>query len=146
MKLSTTLKHLLTHATPRPQSPVLSLVAGSDLEEQFAGLWKSFGNGLRPVREYRFAKTLGRNWRFDFAWPEQMVAVELEGLTFEGAGGRHQRAAGFSGDCEKYNCGVMLGWAVLRFTAHDLKRRPLPAIDMVRTLLDAAEGEFGEDC
>jgi hypothetical protein len=30
-----------------------------------------------PIREYRFAPS--RRWRFDFAWPAAMLAVEVEG-------------------------------------------------------------------
>lgn len=73
---------------------------------------------LEGVREeYWFAKEeLGRNWRFDFAWPEHMVAVEIEGVSYRGKGTRHQRGAGFEDDCEKYNEAAVLGWYVLRFT------------------------------
>lgn len=66
-----------------------------------------------PVREYRFAP--GRRWRFDLAWPERALAVEVEGGTW--SGGRHTRPAGFRGDVEKYNSAALMGWAVLRVTA-----------------------------
>jgi hypothetical protein len=63
-----------------------------------------------PETEYRFAlehigpgkdirhrlKLAGlKDWRFDFAWPDQMFAVEVEGIT--PAGGRHQRIKGYQG-------------------------------------------------
>ena len=33
-----------------------------------------------PVeRELRFAKGIGRRWRFDFAIPARMIAVEIDG-------------------------------------------------------------------
>ena len=41
-----------------------------------------------------------------------MIAVEVEGL----GGGRHQRIAGFTGDCVKYNAAALLGWRVFRYT------------------------------
>lgn len=66
-----------------------------------------------PVREFRFHPT--RRWRFDFAWPEQKVAAEVEGGTW--TGGRHTRGSGFEKDCEKYNAATALGWRVFRFTA-----------------------------
>jgi very-short-patch-repair endonuclease len=66
----------------------------------------------RPVREYRFHPS--RKWRFDFAWPDVLLAVEVEGGGF--SRGRHHRAAGFAADCEKYNAAALLGWRVLRFT------------------------------
>ncbi len=31
----------------------------------------------KPAREYRFHRE--RRWRFDFAWPDYKVAVEVEG-------------------------------------------------------------------
>ena len=61
-------------------------------------------------REYRFDKE--RRWRFDFAWPEKLVALEVEGGAW--IGGRHNRAAGFQADVEKYNAAAAGGWRVFR--------------------------------
>ena len=69
-------------------------------------------NGLIPEREHRFAPP--RRWRFDFAWSERKVAVEVEGGVW--TNGRHTRGSGFVKDIEKYNAAAMLGWRVLRFT------------------------------
>lgn len=66
-----------------------------------------------PVREYRFHPT--RRWRFDFAWPESQVALEIDGATW--TGGRHTRGAGYQADCEKLNEAAVLGWRVFRTTA-----------------------------
>jgi very-short-patch-repair endonuclease len=66
--------------------------------------------GLEPQREYTFHPK--RKWRFDFAFPEPMIAIEIEG----GVNGRHQRIGGFVGDCHKYNSAALLGWRVLRYT------------------------------
>jgi hypothetical protein len=52
-----------------------------------------------------------RRWAFDFAWLDQKVALEVEGLN-----GRHQRIAGFLMDMQKYNTATELGWLVLRTT------------------------------
>lgn len=69
--------------------------------------------GLRePVAEYPFA--LPRRWRFDFAWPELRLAVEIEGGTW--TGGRHVRGSGYERDLEKYNAAALLGYTVLRVT------------------------------
>ena len=65
-----------------------------------------------PECEFRFHPK--RKWRFDLAWPEIMVAVEIEGGTW--TGGRHVRGKGFERDCEKYNAAAILGWTLLRFT------------------------------
>ena len=65
------------------------------------------------TREYRFNQQ--RRWRFDFAWIDHKIAIEVEGVV-GGAGGRHQRAGGFSNDCEKYNSAIIDGWRILRYT------------------------------
>lgn len=63
-------------------------------------------------REYLFAPP--RKWRFDFAWPERAIAVEIEGGTW--VQGRHNRGAEFERDAEKYAEATIAGWRVLRFT------------------------------
>jgi len=65
-----------------------------------------------PVAEHRFHPT--RLWRFDYAWPAQKIALEVEGGIW--TGGRHINAAGFIADLEKYNAAAVLGWRILRMT------------------------------
>lgn len=68
--------------------------------------------GAECVTEYRFHPV--RKWRFDYAVPSLMVALEVEGGCW--VGGRHTRGAGFKADMEKYNTAATLGWTVLRCT------------------------------
>ena len=70
-------------------------------------------------REYRFHTT--RRWRFDFAWPKDKIAVEIEGLVYTGRG-RHQMTQGYENDCEKYNTATIQGWRVFRFTYNQIKK------------------------
>ena len=80
----------------------------NDLHLQLA-----FGQLDRGMKiEHRFDDV--RKWRFDFAWPDRLIAAEVEGGTW--AGGRHSRGQGFEDDCEKYNRAAQLGWRVFRFT------------------------------
>ncbi len=65
-----------------------------------------------PVAEYRFAPP--RRWRFDWAFPEQRVALEQEGGVW--TRGRHTRGAGAIKDMAKYNEAACLGWIVIRAT------------------------------
>jgi very-short-patch-repair endonuclease len=86
--------------------------AKSEPEERFMITWKSLG-GPTPEREFAFHPS--RKWRFDFAWPRVMIAVEIEGGVREGASrGRHMRQAGFIADAEKYNFAALMGWRVVR--------------------------------
>jgi very-short-patch-repair endonuclease len=69
-----------------------------------------------PVPEFKFHPT--RDWRFDFAWPDKKVAIEVEGGIH--TGGRHTQPAGFYKDMEKYNQAAVRGWRILRFTPKGL--------------------------
>ena len=91
--------------TARPDAAPKALSKG---EEAFALHCRV--EGLKPIREHVFHPR--RKWRFDFAFPDKMVAIEIEG----GVGGRHQRIGGFVGDCYKYNAAAGLGWRVFRYT------------------------------
>jgi very-short-patch-repair endonuclease len=81
---------------------------------------------LIPTREYRFR--VGRRWAFDFAWPDQMVAVEIEGGIYNG--GRHVRPTGFENDCEKYNAATLDGWRVYRFTGPQVSNGSAASLTM----------------
>ena len=83
-----------------------------------------------PEQEFRFHKT--RRWRFDFAWPELMLAVEVEGGTF--SNGRHSRGKGFEEDCIKYGSAMELGWNIYRCTGGMVKSGV--AIDSIIKLIE----------
>jgi very-short-patch-repair endonuclease len=82
----------------------------SALEETLALHFRAVG--LAPVREHKFHPK--RQFRFDFAFLEEKIAIECEGGSW--VGGSHTRPERFERDCEKYNEAAILGWAVLRFT------------------------------
>ena len=73
--------------------------------------------GLEPEREHKFHQT--RKWRFDFAFPARLVALEVDGGTF--SGGRHTRGNGYAEDCVKLAEAGILGWRVLRATSQQVK-------------------------
>ena len=89
---------------------------GSRLERDFELRWRALGNAPPLCREHRFAPP--RRWRFDFAHPAALVAIELEGGIW--SGGRHTRGSGFKADCLKYNAAALSGWTVFRLTAETL--------------------------
>lgn len=109
----------------------------SHLEESFLLTWNSTVSGSEPVQQHRFAAP-ERQWRFDFAWPDALVAVEIDGGIFVGGG--HSRGMQFTGDCEKLNAAVMRGWSVLRFTTVDLRKRPVQCVEEVARLLEMKRG------
>ena len=79
------------------------------------GFWLAAGLPV-PVPEFKFHPT--RRWRFDFAWPDRRLAVEIEGGAW--IGGRHTRGAGFINDAIKYNSATEIGWKILRYTPQNI--------------------------
>jgi very-short-patch-repair endonuclease len=96
-------------------------------EETFAFHCRAYG--LKPEREVAFAP--GRKFRFDFLFPEDKLAIEIDGgtRTF----GRHSRHGGITSDCVKYNLAVRLGYRVLRYTTEMVEQGT--AINDVREIL-----------
>ena len=84
-----------------------------------------------PVREHRFAPP--RRFRFDFAWPDYLVACEVDGGTY--AYGRHARGDGIHRDCEKACEAAILGWRVLRVDSHMVTDGT--ALQLIERALDA---------
>lgn len=70
----------------------------------------------RPAEEYQFHPT--RKWRFDYAWPNIKLALEVEGGIF--IEGRHTRGAGMLEDMRKYSAAALLGWRIIYYTPSDL--------------------------
>lgn len=88
----------------------------SDLEDLLAQQMK-FAGLPEPEREYRFAPP--RRYRADFAYPDKMLLIEVEGGVW--TQGRHSRGAGFTEDAKKYNLAATIGFRVLRFTGEMIK-------------------------
>jgi very-short-patch-repair endonuclease len=82
-----------------------------------------------PVCEHRFAPP--RKWRFDRAWLDQRVAVELDGGQWMPGGGRHNRDS----DREKLNEAAARGWRVLRFSGEMLEHNPQRCLEQLRRAL-----------
>lgn len=107
---------------PKRKAPGQS--AKSKLAETFALQLAASADRLpgAPIREFRFATGIGRKWRFDFAWPDLKIGVEVDGIvvrsmTIDGkrrtqVSGRHAHVTGMREDMHKRNTAMMLGWAV----------------------------------
>jgi len=100
----------------------------SQLEERFLFYFRLLAPDVPlPEREYRFAAhTVGlgqgvrqrlneaglQDWRFDFAWPQVKIAVEIEGGIFDRRA--HGSIKGILHDIDKYNAATYLGWTIIR--------------------------------
>ncbi|GAA0923306.1 DUF559 domain-containing protein [Pseudonocardia zijingensis] len=73
-----------------------------------------------------------QGWEIDIAFPEAMVAIEVDGWAY------HSDVERFRTDRRKGNALVRAGWRLLRFTWHDLTDRPDYVAAEVRAALDAA--------
>lgn len=130
-----------------PEAPA-AISPKKKAEEMFAFHCEQFGLP-KPLRGLMFAKTeFGRKWQMDFAWPQFMLFVEIEGMGVELRcrkcfgkelimRGRHGSVGGFKEDMIKYNSATLLGWNQLRFAASDVKSKE-PIKTTVRVL--AARG------
>ena len=70
-------------------------------------------SGLNYESEFVFSQE--RKFRFDWAVPQILVAIEYEGIFSEKSG--HTTLSGYKKDVEKYNLATKLGWKILRYTA-----------------------------
>lgn len=65
-----------------------------------------------PLREFQFMTS--REWRLDYAWPDFMLAVEVQGMV-------HRIKARFLADVEKLAYAQMHGWTVLLIAGQDIR-------------------------
>lgn len=93
-----------------------------------------------PMLEFKFLQN--RKFRFDFAWTEYMLAVEIEGGVW--IQGRHTRGSGFVKDMEKYNLAACEGWRILRFTPQQLKQEA--TYMMIRKTMEKHDEQTETNC
>lgn len=87
----------------------------SPLEEELYLQIKALGLP-DPEREYQAVK--GRKYRWDFAWPESNLLVEVQGGIW-GRGG-HSTGAGVTRDCDKLTEATLGGWQSMAFTGKQI--------------------------
>lgn len=120
----------------------------SDLEERLLyAIRMAHGWMPQPKREYRFiVNVIGggpgvrkrlaqaglRDYRFDFAWTDVRLAVEVNGGVWMDTDSGHKGGVGQGRDFNKLNIATALGWAVLQFAPHDLRGYTLYAsVDII---------------
>ena len=108
----------------------------AQLEQRFLEAWGTHYRHLpRPVMQHRFCHA--RKWRFDFCWPDEKLAVEIQGGSFVNGG--HNRAGQQQKDYEKQRAAVRLGWRVLPFNTIDLKDPEAVVTEVAELLTNAKE-------
>lgn len=91
--------------------------------------WKQCGLPL-ATPEYKFHPE--RKFRFDFAFVDQKVALEVEGAVWTHGG--HSRGSGVVKDMEKYNEAAILGWRLLRVTPEYVCM--MSTVELIKRALD----------
>jgi hypothetical protein len=94
-----------------------------------------------PLGEPQCRFVPGRQFRFDRAWPEQRVAVEVQGGTWTTTGA-HSRGSGIERDCLKLSMAAALGWRVLPVTKSMIESGE--AVRLIAQALEPAPGTEGE--
>ena len=100
------------------------------LEPRFARLAKRAGLPMP-----RFQYVCGR-WRIDFAYPDLLIAIEVDGYRARSTRRR------FQGDLDRQNALVGLGWTVLRFTWNDVVKRPDHVAGVIRREIGRAHARI----
>jgi very-short-patch-repair endonuclease len=105
----------------------------SEVENELAFQIKAAGLPV-PARQMQIIPA--RRFRWDFAWPSALLAVEVQGGLY--SGGAHVRAWGVTRDAEKNNLVVLAGWRVLYFTSEAV--RSGRALSVLETALKTHPG------
>lgn len=118
---------------PSPASLFSSIARQEDSKALFLYYWHICAPGQpEPLDEYHFDAHIDRRHRFDFAWLDQMIAVEVNGNAWSvSGGGRHGKDA----DLEKLNLAVSMGWRVFQFSPVMLNKDPYGCVSFVRNAL-----------
>lgn len=85
-----------------------------------------------PVAEFQFLPT--RKFRFDFAWPNQKVALECQGGIFARIPGGHNRGAQIRLEHQKRNLAAVEGWRILYCETETICT--MDTVDLIRIALE----------
>lgn len=106
----------------------------SRLEIRMYSLLRSAG--LPPARFQHWVLCRGEDYRIDFAYPDRMVAIEVDGFEKRSTPEAMQR------DLDRQNDLVEAGWTVVRFTWHDIVRRPRRVATRIARVLGADSADI----
>lgn len=86
----------------------------SELEKKFLAIWLSHFPRYPPVPQHKFHPS--RQYRMDFAWPANKLAVEIHGF-----GPGHCSLPGMTQDYTRHIQALLLGWRIVYLTTTHLK-------------------------
>ena len=98
--------------TKKPKNVIVKRSLEKDTIHAILDMLKLTNQIKDYVTEHQFDEV--RKFRFDWAIPSLMIAIEFEGIMSEKS--RHTTKTGYSKDTEKYNLAAISGWIVLRYT------------------------------
>lgn len=99
--------------TTRLAPSVRNSFFGAQSEREAELLNRILRAGLpRPITQHRIVPT--RRFRWDFAWPEYGVCLELQGGVWRS--GAHNRGQGVTRDAEKSSLAQLNGWLQITVT------------------------------
>lgn len=109
-----------------------------ELENAFHLHWAMLYAQLpEPVRQYPVLNPkTGRNWKLDFAWPQEKLCVEIQGGSWIRGG--HNTAQGQHSDYERHNALTRMGWRIFYFNSIAMKH-PADVVEFVAEALCNAE-------
>jgi hypothetical protein len=109
--------------------PFAASEAESPMESE-ARLVMIDGGVPTPVLQHEVIDRDGRPWRLDFAWPDQLFAVEYDGFDF------HSDPEALRRDRQKRAALHELGWVVTGIVADDVRRRSWDLVRRIELELD----------
>lgn len=108
-------------------------MTASSLERSFDTYWRQLAQASAPAYVEQLTWHVSRDWRWDIAWPDYQLALELQGGSW--TSGRHNRGAGMAGDYEKHLNATRVGWRVLYLTTDMLHDDPSTLIAIISDIL-----------
>jgi len=87
------------------------------------------GSLPEPVLQFEVVDRDGRLWRLDFAWPDQLPAVEYDGFEY------HSSPEHLRRDRQKRAALEELGWVIISIVGDDVRRRPAELVRRIDSWL-----------
>lgn len=91
-------------------------MANSYLENQFKDLWTYYYPDINLLRDYKFAKGVGRKFEADFIHLSTRVIIEIQGGINSNKKMGHNSGTGITRDCRKLFLANQLGFTTFFLT------------------------------